>query len=437
MKYTTNYGNRGAFNPLTPGGTPVIANHQEIVREAVVVDVIVNDEHPEYAEDGYNVGAIKFRSLKGDMYVDSKDLQWAFPLNANISEYPLIDELVTIHTMLNRTYYDVKINTTNRVTAQPIHGLNSEMEPIISQEIRSEGYRKNTSERRHLAGARRKLGKKFKDKESVYRLRHDEGDVVIEGRSGQSIRLGASWKSGAMFQSQVDEQSPNIILRAGPDESQYPNEGRFGLVKEDINLDKSSIYIVSDQLIPLKYATSGTPPHTKSISDFPNRLGGPQLIFNSNRVIINAKTDKLMGFSRTGIHWTTARDYTVDVGENHKSWVGKDQLIKVVGRSIFDIGDIYEVVAGSRSSIVAPKVYIGTRSDETQPIACGSELALFLEQFLDAFIKNSQGIAMFTAAPGSPSPINPVILTQLIKLKADVAKKAHASFNSKIAYTTK
>lgn len=437
LNVSYNNGNRGAFNPLTPGGAPSPTTQQELVHEVVVIDVITNESHTSYASDGYNIGAIKYRALKGDMYREENTLNWALPLDANITEYPLINEIVMIHSIMNRFYYTRSINTTSRVTAHPVHGINEEMSPAISPTKRAQDYRLHTSEKKGTETVNRRLGKYFVDRDDVYRLRHDEGDIVFEGRSGQSIRFGASWKSGTMFQSKQKDQQPNIILRVGPDPSQTPKIGKFGLIRENIDKDASSIYMVSDQLVPITYATKGSETHAASINDFPSKLEGNQIVINTGRFIMNAKSDKIMGFSLNGIHWTTSKNFTVDTDKDFKSKIGGSKLFEIGKDSIQKIGSIYEMEAGTRASIVAPKVFIGLHEGQTEPIPCGNSLAQFLESFLDVFISNASAISMFTASPGSPSPLNPTIIAALNRLKSDVSKGKAASFNSTIAYTQK
>lgn len=438
-----NSGNRGPHNPFTPGGTIQSTTHQELINEGVVVDVIVNDDHTEYASDGYNIGAIKFRSIKSDMYRDDALLNWALPLESNITEYPLLHEVVLIHSSLNRFYYTRKINTTNRITSQGLPGLNEEMAPPVSNKARSDGYRTHNSEKRDTEQVNSKLGKYFQDLD-VYRLRHDEGDVVFEGRSGQSLRFGAAWKKGTMFQSTKRDQAPNILFRVGPDTSQKPSS-RFGLVRENIDSDASSIYMVSDQVVPLTMATKGNTTHGASIKDLPNRLDGNQIIINSDRIVLNSKKESIMGFSSKGINFTSGKDFTVDTETNYISSIKKDQIVKVndnsnldIGKNYFtNIGESYEMTARVKSSIIAPKVYIGIKDNNKEPISCGALLAEFLENVLNIFIQNASAIVLTTAAPGSPSPLNPTIVAALTELKSDVAKRADASFNSTIAYTTK
>jgi hypothetical protein len=439
---------RGNQNPFveSAGGVGNF-REQEITSEAVVVDTIVNESHPEYASDGYNVGFIKFRAIKNDQYRQAGQLNWAGPLDSNITEYPLLNEIVLIVKSLNRYYYTRKVNTSSRVTSHPLFGLNDELSPTESSNDRAESYRTSPNPKVDGQQPSQKLGKYFEEQPSVYRLRSDEGDVIYEGRSGHSIRFGASWPQGTqtIFQG-TKKQSPNIIIRVGQDSAAKPSvQGKYGLVREDINADASSVYLVTDQLVPLTYSTKGSSVHGKSVVDFPPKLDGNQIVINTDRFVVNTKKNKILGNSFLGIHWTTNKDFTVDADRDYvsqitrdvKVTIGHDKLLKVGHDFITQIGNVYDATASSRFSIIAPKVYVGLRQNDAQPIVCGAMIAAFLSRFLDAFIQNAAIIIPRTSAPNTPSQLNPGVVSILSQLKSDVAKGAKASFNSGIAFTTK
>lgn len=441
--------NNNPFAPQVSGGS---YERQEITHEAVVVDVVVNDEHPAYASDGYNVGAIQFRALKSDAYREQDQLNWALPLESNITDYPLLNELVFIHSSLNRFYYSRKINVTSGVSNHAIFGLNEELSPIKKPSEKASDRKKSTvNPRVDDSGTTQTLGKKFVVKK-VYRLRSDEGDIIYEGRSGQSIRFGTSWKTGTMFQSTKNDQSPNLLFRVGPDTSQEPKP-QFGLVKEDINKDLSSLWMVSDQIIPLEYATSQISIHGASFPDIPRRLDGNQIVINTDRFVVNTKSDKIMGFSAKGIHWTSGDNFSIDALKDYQSKigqdrklvidrdtiddVGRDQIVTITRNQSFTVGKVSEISAGSKISLISPKVFIGLKQGESEPIICGATMAQFLGKFLDAFIQQAATMVMITSSPGSPSAMNPALVAKLTQLKQDVAKGAKASFNSSVAFTTK
>jgi hypothetical protein len=458
LKKTVNNKPRTSFNPFLENGIDGTYTIQETVTEAVVVDVIVNDKHPQYAADGYNVGAIKFRALKNHMFRNDGDLHWALPIEANLTEYPLLNEIVHIVASLNRFYYTRKINVSSTVTSQSIPGLNKELAPLQSSKERAGSFQKTVGTPVKVETTPDALGKFYKAPTGVYRLRHDEGDMVLEGRSGQSIRMGAAWKTGTNFQSSTADQQPNLLFRIGPGAIKPSVSGEFGLVTEDINLDKSSIYLVSDQIVPLKLATAPSKTHLVSVSDFPMRLDGNQIIINSDRFIVNAKTDRIAGFAKKGIHWVSGKDFTVDCEANYLSTINGNSQIKinqnrttsVVGKSTTTIGDsqttdikknsvmmiggYFKATASDRYSVVSPKVFIGTTQNEAEPIPLGATLAAFLSAFLDAHLEGAGTYVMTSVGPGI---LSPGVVANLVKLKSDVAKGKLASFNSEVAFTTK
>jgi hypothetical protein len=432
FRATTNHA-RGPQNPFSTETQSGGQTHIETTQEAVVVDVIVNDSHKGYSKDGYNIGAVKFRFLKNNHYRDTADLNWALPMDTNITSYPLLDEIIVVTQALNRFYYTKKINVTSRVTAHPLQGLNDELSPSPSTGAnKAANYQNSTINPIKDTKKSKKpiLGEYFEDKEEILRLRHDEGDTIFEGRTGQTIRMGAAWKANTNFKSLLKDQSPNMLFRVGPNPKAKPTvKGPHGLVVEDINKDASSIWMVTDQIVPLEYATAKSKIHGASVEDFPNRLTGNQIIINTDRFVLNTKKDKIMGHSLMGIHWTTNKDFTIDADRDLRSKVTRNAQMK--------IGGYWESVAGKRHSFASPKVYLGSIQDEKEPLVCGAQMAKFLNDFLNVFIKNAPAIIAATGTPFSPSPLSPAVVVGLGKLKADVAKGKYASFNSRVGYTVK
>ncbi len=474
LQKTTNHNSRGEFNPFAPQGAGGAFTYSEASAEAIVVDVVVNDSHPEYAKDGYNIGAIQFRMVQSNFYREQGTLNWALPMDANLTEYPLLQEIVIVTKALNRFYYTKKLNTSSRVTAQPLYGLNEELSPPDSPSKKISTYNGSTANpKKDDSSAKNKLGKYFKDIDAVKRLRHDEGDVVLEGRSGQSIRMGAAWKKGTLFKSVTDDQRPNMLFRVGQSPKETPSvEGLFGLVSEDVNGDATSLWLVSDQIVPLELSTAKNPVHKASVADFPKRLEGSQLIINTDQFVVNTKKEKILGNSLNGIHWTTNKDFTVDsgqdyvsrilrdekitvdqnqayeikqaqyltVGQNQISKIGTDQTatiggvqdISVGSNAVFKIGGYFESTVGDRISLVAPKVYLGTKQSEAQPVVLGAVLAEFLSEFLDAHITNA---AKHVITPVGPGALSPTVVAKLIQLKVKVSGGASAPINSQVTFT--
>jgi hypothetical protein len=133
-----------------------------------------------------------------------------------------------------------------------------------------------------------KLGEGFSENDTVQPIQPFVGDVIHQGRFGQSIRFGytpitinsskkPTWKS-------ADAKAPITIIRNGGEDSTY---NKFTI--EDINDDDSSIWLGSKQTIGLK------PSNGFSLGVIPqNVYNKPQLVFNSDRVVINSKSDSVL-----------------------------------------------------------------------------------------------------------------------------------------------
>ena len=69
---------------------------------ARVVDIILDDTHPEWTDQGEMeaLGAIKFRLIGEDQSEeDPLELDTAFPLSTNFKIYPLLNEIVMLYTL--------------------------------------------------------------------------------------------------------------------------------------------------------------------------------------------------------------------------------------------------------------------------------------------------------------------------------------------------
>ena len=78
MTRITRQNHTSRFTPGNPfhAGASMGTTYQETLQweEAIVVDVVVNDNHPDYDEDGYNVGTVKFRFIGSSALAADADL---------------------------------------------------------------------------------------------------------------------------------------------------------------------------------------------------------------------------------------------------------------------------------------------------------------------------------------------------------------------------
>jgi hypothetical protein len=131
--------------------------------------------------------------------------------------------------------------------------------------------------------------KEFKIVSDLSQLQPYSGDIIHEGRFGQSIRFGytplnAKSKIKPTWSSTTSE-SPITIIRNGAGNSNGYNK----FVIEDVNDDDSSIYLASKQKVGLKSSNNFT------LGVIPTgTYNNPQIVLNSDRLVLNSKKDSVL-----------------------------------------------------------------------------------------------------------------------------------------------
>ena len=224
---------------------------------ARVLDIILDSNHPSFKTAGEwnSIGAIKFENVKApnnspygtDFTLPTVDI-FAYPLLPNIKHYPLLQELVIIfylpsegvqaNSSAGKYYYLPPINVWSSQIQNAIPGTDdlpqSQKKDNTLVEAGSTNIVVNTT------GSNITLGYTFH--EGDYNpLLPFEGDIIYEGRFGNSIRLGSSVNSITpnIWSNGDKKGSPIFILRNG--QRQVTKESWEPIV-EDINADPSSIY---------------------------------------------------------------------------------------------------------------------------------------------------------------------------------------------------
>ncbi len=127
----------------------------------------------------------------------------------------------------------------------------------------------------------------FEEVAGVSSIQPFSGDVIVEGRFGQSIRLGYTPSGANTTQNpswKGDSTSPITIIRNTQNSS-----GWNKYVIEEVDDDDTSLYMTSKQKISLSQA------HPFSLGVKPANLwGDPQFMVNSDRVLLNAKSDRVI-----------------------------------------------------------------------------------------------------------------------------------------------
>ena len=228
----------------------------------------------------------------------SSEIITAIPLNINHKKLPAIGEYVSIQrgpssflSALNATavtyYYSDVVPMQGNINSNILKGGANLSSKSNGSDYASAaaGLPKPSS---RPTGTSSK-NKEFEEVSNLSQLQPYSGDIIHEGRFGQSIRFGYTpQKADAKIQPSWDSSSPEspiTIIRNGAGDSNGYNK----FVIEDINKDDSSIWLGSKQKIGLKSSNKFTLGATPT-----GTYNKPQIILNSDRIVLNSKTDSVL-----------------------------------------------------------------------------------------------------------------------------------------------
>jgi hypothetical protein len=387
------------------GTSDIVRGHITNIYQGIVEDVILDHMHEKYSlVDGYNVGAIKVRILEVSQLLDEEINDWAFPMDNTILEYPLRGELVELHKLSTKFFYTKKIPFAHRVQENAALNLNADLSRRggVSDSVEVENSPDD-----------HKFGEYFRPDSRVRPLKHFEGDTIIQGRMGNTIRFGSSKmvpKSKGL--------APNIILRAGQAKDKHKNEASFktvfGVLMEDINNDASSLWMVSDQNVPLVPITREAGSFYRSILNPVNVFGGASITLNSDRIVLESKKSHIMMFSNDEIYLNSIKRTSIDTDESIFLTANID-INSMASRNINNIadedftakaGDDILLLARQKASISANKIHIGGIQNDAEPMVGGTSLAIFLARFISVLMGNGIALPQLPyQVTGSPVPL--------------------------------
>jgi hypothetical protein len=215
------------------------------------------------------------------------------------------------------------------------------------------------------------LGLTFIENPNVKSLLSFEGDHILQGRQGNALRFGSTTKLFSNLNEWSDigrDDSPITILSNG---FAYDPKEKFHV--EKINKDLSSIYLTSDQKLPLQTDKTGVlNPITNPLNI--SKYFNAQIILNSDRVILNSKRDEVMIFAKTNVEINTKNIINLNA----------DERVHLNGKYIF----------------------LGTVNNQlpTEPILLGNKTLTVLENLLDGLYSFGAALASVVGSPeGSPA----------------------------------
>jgi hypothetical protein len=289
----------------------------------------------------------------------------AKPLFPNIKHYPLKGELVYILEGLPSPATQISSNSSQKYYVTVVNLWND--------------VQLNAQTNSNKAP----LGKTFVESKSIRNLLSFEGDYIIQGRKGNSIRFSTTVRAlGDKNEwSEVgDGGYPITIISNG---HSYDENKEYYI--EQINKDSASIYLTTNQSIPLKVDVKDP------INPLTSPLGVPlyvnsQVVMNADRIVLNSKKDEVMLFASTNIEISTNNIINLNAGGTiHLNIKESDP---------------------SKTLLPSPKILLGTKFDNkppTEPVMLGNQTSDFLLGLLNAIDQFAISLtATSTNQQGSP-----------------------------------
>jgi hypothetical protein len=297
------------------------------------------------------IGTILYRDITAEKETTATEYP-ALPLQSNFKQFPLLNEVVlliqgpTSDIQTNVSTKDVYYSTVVNLWGSSHHNALPEPNTDISTI----------------------LGKDVKELSDVNPMYPYPGDVLIEGRQGQSIRIGGNMSPKNTLVDSINNAKPFILISNG----QIKTDNGIDHIVEDINKDPNSLYFLSDHKSDLVAANTKRDSYDLVPLNSDQYIGN-QVIINGGRLFFNAKEDSILLSAKESVG-LNARTLNLDATEYF--------------------------CADSK------KIYLGKAartSGGKEPVILGAQLENWLTTLLDTL--NNLAIAMTTATSVIGGPV--------------------------------
>tara|TARA_B100000287_G_scaffold165902_1_gene156448 strand:+ start:356 stop:1303 length:948 start_codon:yes stop_codon:yes gene_type:complete len=209
-----------------------------MLKLARVQEIILNEGHISYKGEA-DIGTILYTLLDEPPPEDVSQCRRARPMNINIVQYPIPNEIVVLIPGPSKNY-----NSTSGIIDYYLPPQAIQKDPNLNALPNALNQNLDFFK-----------GDYFQELEYIRPMKPYEGDIILEGRFGNSIRFGhtipSNYPGSPTWGSRNEKSStPIITIRNGQQPSSTRQENYRHIV-EDINKDDSSIYLCSDQQIPI------------------------------------------------------------------------------------------------------------------------------------------------------------------------------------------
>jgi hypothetical protein len=368
----------------------------------VTDNISVYNENTNFSDkDARTYGAITYL-FEDTILIDD----YAYPFDKNNFTFPKKGETVIILKMFGRNEQTFYLPYTN--TAYPNYRRDYiTFERSSKKELESVGKDKSGSNLTSTvnSGGKTETTKNNKENkievnEKIKFLKPNEGDTILSGRVGNTIRF-----SEFFLTEDGKTSSPGIFIR-NKQNPELDSKPIGELVIEDINNDGTSVYITSGKIkIPFKETIKKS---KVAFKDFPSsdKLKGDQLFVNSDRIVLSAKASEFIMFGKGNTGIITDGRFTIDADKEIYAHSNKDVIFHT-NKNIVLNSDASGVV------YVGKVGKVGAAGADVQRMVLAGELIEIMNELIDEVCN------MVFATPVGPTSAGPhnVMVFKMIKAK--------------------
>ena len=284
-----------------------------------IISIVLDESHPRFKEFGEwnGLGTIEF-DLVDSPTPPNQLYPVAKPLDPSVKSFPLINEIVYILALPNTNIGEFASTKTNYyintigIWNHPHHNAFPQNSNILPPSQQKDYVQTQLGSVRRVTDQSTEifLGRTFVERGNIHPLLPFEGDKIVEGRWGNSIRLGSTVKNAPnTWSSTGTNGDPITIIRNG--QGNQTDEGWIPTV-EDVNNDDSSVYFTSTQNIPLEVSSTSYSSYSSNPPTKPNEYAGKQLILNSGRLVFNSTEDHVLLSSKKTVNINAISGFSID-----------------------------------------------------------------------------------------------------------------------------
>jgi hypothetical protein len=357
----------------------------------VVLDVILDDTNPRVETYDFSEVEQKNTSIVGGAAIRKVSDPSASKVGVKVYKpfssdegIPLIGETVELIQLGGKLHYkriaSPNINTGNAVEDVDIKIVKPTQKPgSPAAEYSTVSATGTPSGGSGSDDRKTKIGEYFTPKQ-INPLKLYEGDKIVQSRFGQSLRFSG-------YNNQDKTYAPTIILRNRQNDESLSKLKKGSLTEEDINKDGTIIAITSgDYKLDFQSALETKP---SKFSKYPSELKGyDQVLVNSERIILSAKTQEMIFFSKGNYGFISDGKMSIDNGKD--------------GADLDFNGDVRITTNDNSTYILGGKgnIFLNTESD-AEPLVRGETLKGLLEELIDAINKQVY------KTPAGPTAVGP------------------------------